>query len=86
MSKTVRLQKSRLLNSRSVIKTNKLLLNSFYTIKVFKKISTSEATARSGEANSETFIDLVKMSLPMAIASYKNAGKFRIKAVWGLNR
>lgn len=80
MSKTGILKKNRRSWGRSAIKTNKLLLNSFYTLEVFKKISSSQATARSGEANSETFIDLVKMSLPMAIASHKNAGKFQIEA------
>jgi hypothetical protein len=80
MSKTARLEKSWLSNSRSAIKTNKLLLNSFYTLKVFKKISSSQAIARSGEAHSETFINLVKMSLPIAEAGSKNAGKFNIEA------
>ncbi|WP_333429436.1 hypothetical protein [Microcoleus sp. MON2_D5] len=36
--------------------------------------------ARSGEAHSETLIERVKNMLPSAIASHKNAGKFRIKA------
>lgn len=80
MSNTKIFEKSRLDCGRSAIKNNKLLLNNFYTLKVFNQISCTPALARSGEANSETFIDLVKMTLPMAIASRKNAGKFSIEA------
>ena len=80
MSTIVILEKNRLLNSRSVIKTNKLLLNSFYTFKVFKKIYYGKAIARPGEAHSEIFINLVKMSLTIVFASCKNAGQFKIEA------
>lgn len=80
MSKPSRLEENRLLNSRSPIKTNKLLLNSFYTLKVFKKIYYDQAIARPGEAHSETFINLVKMSLAIAIASCKNGCQFKIEA------
>ena len=80
MSTIARLEKNRLLNSRSAIKTNKLLLNSFYTLTVFKKIYYGTAIARPGEAHSETFINLVKMSLIVVFASFKNDGKFRIEA------
>jgi hypothetical protein len=80
MSKLARLEENRSSNSRSTSKTNKLLLNSFYTLKVFKKIYCRQAIARPGEAHSETFINLVKMSLVIVIASCKNAGKFSIEA------
>jgi len=80
MSKIATLDKSWLSFGRSAIKTNKLLLNNFYTLKVLNQISSSPAIARSGEAHSETFINLVKMSLPIAEAGSKNAGKFNIEA------
>lgn len=80
MSNTKKFEKSRLDCGRSAIKNNKLLLNNFYTLKVFDRKSCTPALARSGEANSETFIDVVKMTLPMAVASRKNAGKFSIEA------
>jgi hypothetical protein len=85
MSKTVTLESNWLSQGRSAIKTNKLLLNSFYTHKVFNKIYCSQAIAPPGETHSETFINLVvKMSLAIAIASGyasgKNAGQLRIEA------
>jgi hypothetical protein len=82
MSNITNLEENRLLNSRSASKTNKLLLNSFYTLKVFKKIYCRQAIAQPGEAHSETFINLVKMSLTIAIARRKNAGgQLRIEAL-----
>ncbi|MEG4801004.1 hypothetical protein QUB63_21380 [Microcoleus sp. ARI1-B5] len=81
MLKIARLEKIRLSPSHRAIKTNKLLLKyNFYTLKVFEQIYLSPALARSGEAHSETLIERVKIILPIAIASRKNAGKFRIKA------
>ncbi len=81
MLKIARFEKIRLSPSHRAIKTNKLLLKyNFYTLKVFEQIYLTPALARSGEAHSETLIERVKIILPMAIASRKNAGKFRIKA------
>jgi hypothetical protein len=80
MSNITRFEENRPSNSRSASKTNKLLLNSFYTLKVFKKIYYGKAIAQPGEAHSETFINLVKMSLAIAIASRKNGCQFRIEA------
>ena len=81
MLKIARLEKIRLSTSHRAIKTNKLLLKyKFYTLKVFELIYLSPALARSGEAHSETLIPRVKISLPVGIASRKNAGKFRIEA------
>lgn len=81
MLKIVRFEKIRLSLSHRAIKTNKLLLKyNFYTLKVFEQIYLTPALARSGEAHSETLIERVKIILPVAIASGKNAGKFRIKA------
>lgn len=81
MLKIARLQKIRLSLSHRAIKTNKLLLKyNFYSLKVFEQIYLTPAIARSGEAHSKTLIERVKISLPVAIASGKNAGKFRIKA------
>ena len=81
MLKIQRLQKIRLLPSHRAIKTNKLLLKyNFYILKVFEQIYMTPAIARLGEAHSETLIQRVKIILPIAIASRKNAGKFRIKA------
>ena len=81
MLKIARFEKIRLSLSHRAIKTNKLLLKyNFYTLKVFEQIYLTPALARSGEAHSETFIERVKIILPNAIASRKNAGKFRIKA------
>ena len=81
MLKIARLEKIRLSLSHRAIKTNKLLLKyKFYSLKVFEQIYLTSAFARSGEAHSKTLIERVKISLPVAIASDKNAGKFRIKA------
>ncbi|MEG4497978.1 hypothetical protein QUB05_12620 [Microcoleus sp. F10-C6] len=81
MLKIARLQKIRLSLSHRAIKTNKLLLKyKFYSLKVFEQIYLTPGIARSGEAHSKTLIERVKISLPVAIASGKNAGKFRIKA------
>ncbi len=81
MLKIVKLHKIWLSPSHRAIKTNKLLLKyNFYTLKVFEQIYLNPALARSGEAHSEILIERVKISLPIAIASGKNAGKFRIKA------
>lgn len=81
MLNIARLDKIRLSLSQRAIKTNKLLLKyKFYTLKVFELIYLIPALARSGEAHSETFIQRVKNSLSVAIASCKNAGKFRIEA------
>lgn len=81
MLKIARLQKIRLSRSHRAIKTNKLLLKyNFYSLKVFEQIYLTPAFARSGEAHSKTLIERVKISLPIAIASSNNAGKFRIKA------
>ena len=81
MLKIAKLEKIWLSPSHRATKTNKLLLKyKFYTLKVFEQIYLSPALARSGEAHSETLIERVKISLPIAIASRKNAGKFRIKA------
>ncbi|MEG4054459.1 MULTISPECIES: hypothetical protein [unclassified Microcoleus] len=81
MLKIQRLQKIRLSPSHRAIKTNKLLLKyNFYILNVFEQIYMTLAIARSGEAHSETLIEKVKIILPIAIASRKNAGKFRIKA------
>jgi hypothetical protein len=81
MLKIARLEKIRLSLSHRAIKTNKLLLKyKFYNLKVFEQIYLIPALARSGEAHSETLIPKVKISLPIAIASGKNAGKFRIDA------
>lgn len=81
MLKIIRLEKIRLSPSHRAIKTNKLLLKyNFYSLKVFEQIYLTPALARSGEAHSETLIERVKIILPIAIASRKNAGKFRIKA------
>lgn len=81
MLKIARLEKIRLSPSHRAIKTNKLLLKyNFYILKVFEQIYMTPAIARSGEAHSETLIGRVKIILPIAIASRKNAGKFRIKA------
>ena len=81
MLKIARLEKIRLSLSHRAIKTNKLLLKyKFYNLKVFEQIYLIPALARSGEAHSETLIERVKISLPVAIASHKNAGKFRIEA------
>jgi len=81
MLKIARFEKIRLSLSHRAIKTNKLLLKyKFYTLKVFGQIYLTPALARSGEAHSETLIERVKIILPIAIASRKNAGKFRIKA------
>lgn len=81
MLKIARFEKFRLSLSHRAIKTNKLLLKyNFYTLKVFEQIYLTPALARSGEAHSETFIQRVKITLPIAIASGKNAGKYRIKA------
>ncbi|MEG4487596.1 hypothetical protein [Microcoleus sp. D2_18a_B4] len=81
MLKIQRLQKIRLSPSHRAIKTNKLLLKyNFYILKVFEQIYMTLAIARSGEAHSKTLIQRVKIILPIAIASRKNAGKFRIKA------
>ncbi|MEG4345256.1 hypothetical protein QUB70_18565 [Microcoleus sp. A003_D6] len=81
MLKIAKLEKIWLSPSHRAIKTNKLLLKyKFYTLKVFEQIYLSPALARSGEAHSETLIERVKISLPIAIASCKNAGKFTIKA------
>ncbi|MBD1830466.1 hypothetical protein H6F71_24185 [Microcoleus sp. FACHB-61] len=81
MLKIIRLEKIRLSASHRAIKTNKLLLKyNFYSLKVFEQIYLTPALARSGEAHSETLIERVKIILPIAIASRKNAGKFRIKA------
>lgn len=81
MLKIIRLEKIRLSPSHRAIKTNKLLLKyNFYSLKVFEQIYLTPALARSGEAHSETLIERVKIILPIALASRKNAGKFRIKA------
>ncbi|MEG3925308.1 hypothetical protein [Microcoleus sp. D3_18a_C4] len=81
MLKIQRLQKIRLSPTHRAIKTNKLLLKyNFYILKVFEQIYMTLAIARSGEAHSETLIERVKIILPIALASRKNAGKFRIKA------
>ena len=81
MLKIARFEKNRLSLSHRAIKTNKLLLKyNFYSLKVFEQIYLTPALARSGEAHSETLIERVKIILPVAIASGKNAGKFRIKA------
>ena len=81
MLKIARLEKIRLSPSHRAIKTNKMLLKyNFYTLKVFEQIYLSSTLARSGEAHSETLIERVKSSLPIAIASRKNTGKFRIEA------
>lgn len=80
MLNIARLEKIRLLLSHRAIKTNKLLLKYNFSLKVFELIYLSPALARSGEAHSETFIERVKNSLSVAIASCKNAGKFRIEA------
>ena len=81
MLKIARLEKIRLSLNQKAIKTNKLLLKyNFYTLKVFEQIYLTRALARSGEAHSETLIERVKIILPIASASRKNAGKFRIKA------
>lgn len=81
MFKITRLDKIRLSPSHRAIKTNKLLLKyKFYSFKVFEQIYLIPAIARSGEAHSETLIERVKISLPIAIASCKNAGTFRIEA------
>ncbi|MCC3408423.1 MULTISPECIES: hypothetical protein [unclassified Microcoleus] len=81
MFKIARLEKIRLSPSHRAIKTNKLLLKyKFYSLKVFEQIYLIPAIARSGEAHSETLIERVKISLPIAIASCKNAGTFRLEA------
>lgn len=81
MLKIAKLEKIPVSLSHRAIKTNKLLLKyKFYTLKVFEQIYLSPAFARSGEAHSETFIQRVKISLSVAVASCKNAGKFRIEA------
>ncbi|MEG4446388.1 hypothetical protein QUB47_31120 [Microcoleus sp. AT9_B5] len=81
MLKIARLEKIRVSPSHKAIKTNKLLLKyNFYILKVFEQIYLTPGIARSGEAHSETLIGRVKIILPIAIASRKNAGKFRIKA------
>jgi hypothetical protein len=81
MSKTARLKLSKLLKSRLVRKTNKLLLKyNFYILKVFEQISRNQAIAQWGDTHSETLIERVKISLPIAIASRKNLGKFKIEA------
>ncbi|MEG4839196.1 hypothetical protein [Microcoleus sp. B9-D4] len=81
MLKIAKLEKIRLSPSHRAIKTNKLLLKyNFYILKVFEQIYMTLAIARSGEAHSKTLIGRVKIILPSAIASRKNAGKFRIKA------
>ena len=81
MLKIARFEKIWLSLSHRAIKTNKLLLKyNFYTLKVFEQIYLTPALARSGEAHSETLIERVKIILPIAIATRKNAGKFRIKA------
>ncbi|MEG3976319.1 hypothetical protein QT970_17100 [Microcoleus sp. herbarium8] len=81
MLKIAKLEKIPLSISRRAIKTNKLLLKyKFYTLKVFEQIYLSSAFPRSGEAQSESFIQRVKISLSVAIASCKNAGKIRIEA------
>lgn len=80
MLKIARLEKIRLSLSHRAIKTNKLLLKyKFYNLKVFEQIYLIPALARSGEAHSETLIEKVKISLPIAIASRNNLGKFRIE-------
>jgi hypothetical protein len=81
MFRIIRLEKIRLSRSHRAIKTNKLLLKyKFYSLKVFEQIYLIPAIARSGEAHSETLIERVKISLPIAIASCKNAGTFRLEA------
>jgi hypothetical protein len=81
MLKIAKLEKIWLSPSHRAIKTNKLLLKyKFYTLKVFEKIYLSPTLARSGEAHSENLIERVKISLPVAIASCKKAGTFRIEA------
>ncbi|MCC3419357.1 MAG: hypothetical protein JGK24_22615 [Microcoleus sp. PH2017_29_MFU_D_A] len=81
MFKIARLEKIRLSPSHRAIKTNKLLLKyKFYSLKVFEQIYLIPAIARSGEAHSETLIERVKISWPIAIASCKNAGTFRLEA------
>ena len=81
MLKIARFEKIRLSQSHRAIKTNKLLLKyKFYTLKVFEQISCNQAIAPWGDTHSETLIERVKLILPIAIASRKNAGKFRIKA------
>ena len=81
MLKIARLEKIRFLPRHRAIKTNKLLLKyKFYTLKVFELIYLIPALARSGEAHSETLIERLKISLPIASNSGKNVGKFRIEA------
>ena len=81
MLKIARLEKIRLSRSHRAIKTNKLLLKyKFYILKVFELIYLIPALARSGEAHSETLIERLKISLPIASNSGKNTGKFKIEA------
>ncbi len=81
MFKIARLEKIGLSSRHRAIKTNKLLLKyKFYSFKVFEQIYLIPAIARSGEAQSKTLIERVKISLPIAIANCKNAGIFRIEA------
>jgi len=81
MLKIARLEKIWLSPSHRAIKTNKLLLKyKFYILKVFELIYLIPALARSGEAHSETLIERLKISLPIASNSGKNTGKFKIEA------
>lgn len=81
MSKTAKFKLSKVPKSHLVRKTNKLLLKyNFYILKVFEQISRNQAIARWGKTHPEILIEKVKISLPIAIASRKNLGKFRIEA------
>ncbi len=78
MSKTAKFKLSKVSRSRLVRKTNKLLLKyNFYIFKVFEQLSRNQADAQWGDTHSETLIERVKISLPIAISS-KNLGKFKI--------
>jgi hypothetical protein len=78
MSKTAKFKLSKVSRSRLVRKTNKLLLKyNFYIFKVFEQISRNQADTKWGDTDSETLIERVKTSLPIAISS-KNLGKFKI--------
>ena len=78
MLKIAKLEKIRLSLSHRAIKTNKLLLKyNFYIFKVFEQLSRNQADAQWGDTHSETLIERVKISLPIAISS-KNLGKFKI--------
>ena len=80
MSKTAKFKLSKVSKSRQARKTNKLLFKyNFYIFKVFEQLFRNQAIAQWGDTHSETLIEKVKISLPIAIASRNNLGKFRIE-------